>query len=766
MTSIIKLQAFSGVQDEGPLCYMLQVDEFRFLLDCGWDEDFRMSTIESLKKHAHQIDAVLLTYPDSSHLGALPYMVGRCGLNCPIYATVPVYKMGQMFMYDLYQSRHNTEDFNLFTLDDVDAAFDKIIQLKYSQTVGLKGKGHGLQITPLPGGHMIGGTIWKIVKDGEEEIVYAVDYNHKKERHLNGCMLENIMRPSLLITDSYNATYVQARRKLRDEQLMTSIVQTVRASGNALVVVDTAGRVLELAQLLDQVWRKAESGLMAYSLALLNNVSYNVVEFAKSQVEWMSDKIMRAFEDRRNNPFQFKHLQLCHSLAELAKVPDPKVVLASVPDMQCGFSRDLFLSWCGNPNNSIILTSRSSQGTLARNLIENTNQKSINLEIRRRVRLDGAELEEYMRKQKEKEMETARQADLAKKEMEDMESSDESEAEMDVDGPNISSGKARHDLMMKGEGKGRTGFFKQAKKAYPMFPMVEDRIKWDDYGEIIKPEDYTVLDFVAPEEEKMDTSAPVDDPMQDISEVPTKCIASLKTVDINANIVFIDFEGRSDGESIKKLLSQIKPRQVILVHGNRDSTQSLAEYCRSSAIVSGKVFTPKLNEVVNVTTESRIYQVRMSDALVSSLQFSKAKDAELAWLDALLDLSVAKTDTSAKHDLEEKELDENGMKIGASQQSDVLRDEESGDIVPTLVKLPAYQKPGHMSVFINEPKLSDFKQVLVREGIQAEFSAGVLICNNSVAVRRNEAGRIQLEGCLSDDYYRVRELLYAQYAII
>ena len=29
---------------------------------------------------------------------------------------------------------------------------------------------------------MIGGTLWKIVKDGEEEIVYAIDYNHKKER--------------------------------------------------------------------------------------------------------------------------------------------------------------------------------------------------------------------------------------------------------------------------------------------------------------------------------------------------------------------------------------------------------------------------------------------------------------------------------------------------------------------------------------------------------------------------------------------------------
>ncbi len=56
-------------------------------------------------RHLPQIDAVLLSYPDPQHLGALPYLVGKCGLACRIYATIPVYKMGQMFMYDLYQVR-------------------------------------------------------------------------------------------------------------------------------------------------------------------------------------------------------------------------------------------------------------------------------------------------------------------------------------------------------------------------------------------------------------------------------------------------------------------------------------------------------------------------------------------------------------------------------------------------------------------------------------------------------------------------------------
>lgn len=115
------------------------------------------------------------------------------------------------------------EDFDLFTLDDVDAAFDKIVQLKYSQSVSMKGKGYGVTLIPLQAGHMIGGTMWKISKVGEEDIIYAVDFNYKKERHLNGCQLENISKPSLFITDGFNANYQQLRRRTRDEKLMSML---------------------------------------------------------------------------------------------------------------------------------------------------------------------------------------------------------------------------------------------------------------------------------------------------------------------------------------------------------------------------------------------------------------------------------------------------------------------------------------------------------------------------------------------------------------
>ena len=66
-----------------------------------------------------------------------------------------------------------------------------------------------------------------------------------------------------------------------------------------------------------------------------------------------------------------------------------------------------------------------------------------------------------------------------------MDSSDESDMDDDLDQPATVKTK-HHDLMMKGEGSRKGSFFKQAKKSYPMFPTHEERIKWDEYGEIIR----------------------------------------------------------------------------------------------------------------------------------------------------------------------------------------------------------------------------------------------------------------------------------------
>jgi len=750
MTSIIRLTPLSGGGDESPHCHLLEVDGFNFLLDIGWDEKFSPAFLTSLSKVVHKVDAVLLSYPDLHHLGALPVAVGKLGLSCPVYATVPVYKMGQMFLYDIYQARHNIEDFTLFTLDDVDATFEKITQLKYNQTVMLKGKGQGLAITPLPAGHMIGGTIWKIVKDGEEDIVYAVDYNHKKERHLNGCDIERLSRPSLLITDAFNATYSQNKRRLRDEQLMTNILATLRNSGNVLVCVDTAGRVLELAHMVDQLWSNKDSGLLAYSLALLNNVAFNVVEFAKSQIEWMSEKLMKMMGEKKANPFQFKHLKLCHSMAEVNKVPAPKVVLASMPDMECGFARDLFLQWCSNPKNSVILTSRSSPGTLGRDLIENGGDRTIPIEVRRRIKLTGPELEQF--RAKEKSSTSKHHSSLVEEALDD-ESDSDTEMEV-VTKAGDPKPKVKHDIVMKAEtGKKQSGFFKSNKSRYPMFPCVEEKIKYDDYGEIIRIEDF-LMDTSEPVDELAEAVEEYEEDVPDKEEVPTKCVSTTQNFQINCGIQFIDFEGRTDGESIMKLTAQLKPRRIILLRGTDENLTALKDFCGEFIGGENNIFVPKNGEVVDATTERYIYQVRLRDSLFSTLNFNKAKDGHLAWVDGVIKMT------------DEERVDI--IATDAEEDKEVEPKAPTQPVIPVLVPLQDDEIVGHSTNFVNELKLSDFKLVLTKNGIPSEFQQGNLMCGHSsnVQLRRHESGRVMIEGCLSNDYYTIRDLLYQQYAIV
>merc|ERR1711902_220325 len=115
--------------------------------------------------------------------------------------------------------------------------------------------------------------------------------------------------------------------------------------------------------------------------------------------------------------------------------------------------------------------------------------------------------------------------------------------------------------------------------------------------------------------------------------------------------------GRSQGEDIMKLVQQVKPRRVIIVRGSTKSCEELkkvalsvtSETARDSS--TNRVFLPKTGELVDATTETYIYQVRLPDSLMSLLNFQHAKDnAFLAWVDGKLSYA-----SNEKMDIEESQ---------------------------------------------------------------------------------------------------------------
>ena len=73
-------------------------------------------------------------------MGALPYLVGKLHLHCPIFATLAAMNMGRLCLHDALRSKRQCEDFTLFSGEDVEQAFDRIQPLKFSENVALSGE--------------------------------------------------------------------------------------------------------------------------------------------------------------------------------------------------------------------------------------------------------------------------------------------------------------------------------------------------------------------------------------------------------------------------------------------------------------------------------------------------------------------------------------------------------------------------------------------------------------------------------------------------
>eukprot|EP01134_Creolimax_fragrantissima_P001120 CFRG1120T1 len=778
MTSVINFTALQGVNDLKPLCYILDIDDFRIMLDCGWNENFDQTFIDRLAKYAPTVDAVLVSHLDMDHLGGLPYAFGRLGLDCPVYATLPINQMGQLVMYDVFQSFFNNQDFDLFSLEDVDLVFNtKIVQLKYSQLYNCTGKGEGISFLAYNSGHTLGGTIWKITKD-QEDFVYAVDYNHKKERHLNGCELFRIVRPSLLITDSNNALITQsATRKDTERDIVDAILSTVRKDGNVLFPLETASRVLELALLLDEVWQVR--GLQSYRLVWLNVFAENVCGYAKSTLSWMSDAMLKQTMNSKTNPFHFKNLKIVYSLAELNELSPtsaPAVVLSTLPGLTAGLSRDLFVEWAGSEKNTVMYTSRPKPNTLSYDLLIG-GKRDLDLAMKRRVPLEGEELEAFLDKCRRDRSEKRRLEDEARQLAKAM-GSDDSDDDSDADdvtsaihmvSVNTSGGKkgeavavkvVKHDIPMTASHK--TNFFKQALVKFPMFPALETKLKMDDYGVILRPDEFVVINdptmgavavaaaggvggimggadgdngLMVMDEDKEEEEDDVNQEELDDRDAATKCIVENIKLVVKCTISFADFEGLSDMTSISTILQQVAPRQTVLVHGSAKATKSMADHLMNIKDF-GKVVVPSVGVISNVTSDLNIYQVRLADSLASSLSMQTylfgENTYELSWFQGKLRLPT------------------NGKR----------------NVLPLLEAVAKSENQGHRPVFVGELIMPRIRKALNAAGIKTEFIGGVLVCDDNIAVRKGADGVVALEGPLCDTYYKVRSIVYGQYAIV
>ncbi|KAJ7368490.1 beta-lactamase-like protein [Mycena albidolilacea] len=518
-----------------PLAYLLQVDDVRILLDCGspdWSpenpalkSDAEEPTFhweeycQSLREIASTVDLVLLSHGDLAHCGLYAYAYSRWNLKAPTYTSLPVQAMGRIATTEDIEGIRDEEDVGdedesllqesdvvedgtpsppvnrdklkgkyVATLNEVQEAFDSVNTLRYSQPTRLQGKCQGLTITPFNAGHTIGGTIWKIRSPSSGTILYAVNVNHMRERHLDGAVLINkssggvfepLARPDLLITDAERSSVINSKQRDRDVALIDTITSTLSSNrSSVLIPCDSSTRILELLVLLDQHWKFSR---LSYPICLLSRTGNEMLTFVRSMMEWLGGTVSKedVGEDGSNNnrsrhnqrrrggdddgdedalgafALRFKYLEFFPNPDSLVKryaSSDPKLILAVPASLSHGPSRNLFVHFAAIPNNVVLLTSQGDEGTLSRLLFNKWNDSqraddkwdkgrigrnvmlddTLALVMKSKVPLQGPELDEHLQKERAaKEKEAAHQAQLARSQR--MLEADEDESDSDSD---------------------------------------------------------------------------------------------------------------------------------------------------------------------------------------------------------------------------------------------------------------------------------------------------------------------------------------------
>ncbi|KAF5623674.1 Cleavage factor two 2 [Fusarium tjaetaba] len=612
------------------------------------------------------------------------------------------------------------------------------------------------------------------------------------------------------------------------------------------------------------------SSTMRYARSMLEWMDDSIVQEFEAFAEGQR-KVNGANDKKEGGPFDFKYLRLLERKAQIARLlsqnPDNvstegRVILASDSSIEWGFSKDLIKGLARDSRNLVILTdkpglSKTDKPSIARTLWDwwkerkdgvsveqNANGENLEfvyaggreLEIREAQRhaLEGDELALYQQwlatqRQLQATQQSGGAAGLeATADVVDDASSESSSDSEDEDGEqqgkalNVSTAIAqagRKNVVLKDEDlginvlikkKGVYDFDTRGKKGRERtFPIAIRRRRQDDFGELIRPEDY--LRAEEKEEEGQDNTSMeaaddklgkkrrwddfaktgagakrqqnmragsvdgeeaaagdhdgfVPDELDSVEDIeteeptgPCKLTYQSETVQTNLRIAFVDFSGLHDKRSLNMLIPLIQPRKLILVGGARDETLSLAEDCRralggdngnadTGSERSVDVYTPEVGVVVDASVDTNAWVVKLADPLVRKIKWQNVRGLGIVTITGQLLATHLNEAAAADEDAANKR--QKTEEASSTTLTNMAADIPSA--TPVLDVLPANLisavRSAAQPLHVGDLRLADLRRAMQSAGHAAEFRGeGTLVVDGTVAVRKTSAGRVEVE---------------------
>lgn len=294
--SFYSLQALADINSD-IYCQLLEIDSYRILLNLGSDVSLEIPYIEILEEILPSIDCVLISHSELKFFGGILQIFKKHRLK--IIMTLPIHTFSRMIFEEILRNKEIKQNHmpERFTEDDLDDLYDNITIVKYSQPIEIG----SLRFIAKNSGHSLGGSLWQIQKD-IDTILYAVDINHKKENHIDGCNLSHMKKNFLFLANCDFVGECPISRKNKEKAIHDILMDQ---SHNKMLLVCDLMRSLELCCVVNDFLQNTQSEKRCVFISFN---SRNILEKLRGFLEWTGDIALQKFTSEKKNPFKFEKI--------------------------------------------------------------------------------------------------------------------------------------------------------------------------------------------------------------------------------------------------------------------------------------------------------------------------------------------------------------------------------------------------------------------------------------------------------------------------
>ncbi|MCU0389115.1 MAG: MBL fold metallo-hydrolase [Chitinophagaceae bacterium] len=249
--------------------YLLQIDDFTLLLDCGLFQgrkELRLLNWDKFPVDPESIDAVVITHAHLDHTGYLPKLF-KDGYKGPVYCTTATADLMDLILMDsaglqMEEARYakkkgyskHEDPQPLYTIEDVEPIKEHIVGTTFENPLQIAPR---ISVCFYNAGHILGAAIVELTLSGHEQtkkIVFSGDLGRPNDIILYP---PHIMKEAdiLFVESTYGDRDITPTER---EDVLDMMNDTFEHDGNIIVPAFSIGRTQTLLMMLKNLLHKKE----------------------------------------------------------------------------------------------------------------------------------------------------------------------------------------------------------------------------------------------------------------------------------------------------------------------------------------------------------------------------------------------------------------------------------------------------------------------------------------------------------------------------